>query len=113
VYGVVTRRSAVLPQIKYVTFVCTKCNHTAGPFYQDSADPIKISQCSACNSRGPFAVKSEMSSYRDFQKITLQESPGSVPPGRLPRHKEVILLGDLVDSVRPGEEIVRTIILFN
>ncbi len=39
--------------------------------------------------------------------MTLQESPGSVPPGRLPRHREVILLADLIDSAKPGEEIVR------
>ena len=38
--------------------------------------------------------------------MTLQESPGSVPAGRLPRHKEVILQADLVDCARPGEEIV-------
>ena len=36
--------------------------------------------------------------YRNYQKVTLQESPGSVPAGRLPRSKEVILLNDLVDS---------------
>lgn len=44
--------------------------------------------------------------YRNYQKITLQESPGSVPPGRLPRTKEIILLGDLIDTARPGEEVV-------
>ena len=38
--------------------------------------------------------------------MTLQESPGSVPPGRLPRHREVILLWDLIDRAKPGEEIV-------
>lgn len=43
--------------------------------------------------------------------MTLQESPGSVPPGRLPRTKEIILLGDLIDSARPGEEIVILIFL--
>lgn len=37
--------------------------------------------------------------------MTLQESPGSVPPGRLPRHREVVLLWDLIDSAKPGEEI--------
>lgn len=39
--------------------------------------------------------------------MTLQESPGSVPAGRLPRHREVILLWDLIDFAKPGEEIVR------
>lgn len=43
--------------------------------------------------------------YRNYQKLTLQESPGTVPAGRLPRHKEVILLNDLIDIARPGEEI--------
>lgn len=32
-----------------------------------------------------------------------KESPGSVPPGRVPRHKDVILLADLIDRARPGE----------
>jgi len=44
---------------------------------------------------------------RNYQKMTLQESPGSVPAGRLPRHREVILLWDLIDNAKPGEEIVR------
>ena len=48
--------------------------------------------------------------YNDYQKITLQENPGSVPPGRLPRHREAILFGDLIDSAKPGEEIVRILI---
>ena len=44
--------------------------------------------------------------YRNYQKMTLQESPGSVPAGRLPRHREVILLWDLIDCAKPGEEVV-------
>ena len=43
--------------------------------------------------------------YRNYQKITLQEAPGSVAAGRLPRHKEVVLLHDLIDQARPGEEV--------
>ncbi len=50
-------------------------------------------------------VNSSETVYRDFQKLTLQESPGSVPAGRLPRSKEVILTNDLIDVARPGEEI--------
>lgn len=46
--------------------------------------------------------------YRNYQKLTLQESPGIVPAGRLPRYKEVILLNDLIDCARPGEEIVKS-----
>ena len=31
--------------------------------------------------------------------------PGTVPAGRLPRHREVVLLWDLIDSAKPGEEV--------
>ncbi|KAG8750880.1 MCM DNA helicase complex subunit, partial [Ceratobasidium sp. 423] len=74
VSGVVTRRSGVFPQLKYVKFDCNKCGGVLGPFYQDTTKEVR-------------------------------ESPGSVPAGRLPRHREVILLWDLIDSAKPGEEI--------
>ena len=45
--------------------------------------------------------------YKNYQRITMQESPGKVPAGRLPRSKDSILLDDLVDTVKPGDEIVR------
>jgi DNA replication licensing factor MCM2 len=105
VAGVVTRRTGVFPQLKYVKFDCQKCNTVLGPFFQDTSKELKISYCSACESRGPFVVNSEQTVYRNYQKMTLQESPGSVPAGRLPRHREVILLWDLIDVAKPGEEV--------
>ena len=44
--------------------------------------------------------------YQNYQKIKLQESPGKVAAGRLPRSKDAILLADLVDYCKPGDEIV-------
>ncbi|EEH47383.2 MCM DNA helicase complex subunit MCM2 [Paracoccidioides brasiliensis Pb18] len=88
VSGVVTRRTGVYPQLKYVMFNCTKCGITLGPFQQESNAEIKISFCQNCQSRGPFTLNSEKTEYRNYQKMTLQESPGTVPAGRLPRHRE-------------------------
>jgi DNA replication licensing factor MCM2 len=105
VNGVVTRRTGVFPQLKYVKFDCTKCGVTLGPFPQDSNQEVKLSFCQNCQSRGPFSLNSEKTVYRNYQKLTLQESPGTVPAGRLPRHREVILLWDLIDSAKPGEEV--------
>ena len=31
--------------------------------------------------------------------------PGKVPPGRVPRYKDVILVADMIDCARPGEEV--------
>lgn len=105
VSGVVTRRSGVFPQLKWVKYNCSKCNELLGPFYQDIHNEIKIRTCPNCQSKGPFTVNMEQTAYRNYQKLTIQESPGTVPPGRLPRHREVICLWDLIDKAKPGEEI--------
>lgn len=105
VSGVVTRRTGVFPQLKYVMFICDKCSITLGPFQQELAAEVKISCCQNCQSRGPFTLSSDKTVYRNYQKLTLQESPSAVPAGRLPRQREVILLADLIDSAKPGDEI--------
>lgn len=45
--------------------------------------------------------------------MTIQETPGTVPPGRVPRQKEVYVLNDLVDLARPGDEVEITGIFQN
>ena len=59
VSGVVTRRSGVFPQLKYVKFDCRKCSAVLGPFYQDASKEVGISFCPACESKGPFKVNLE------------------------------------------------------
>ncbi|CAG8747361.1 4955_t:CDS:10, partial [Cetraspora pellucida] len=105
VSGVITRRTGVFPQLKYVKYNCAKCGGLLGPYTQDIQNEIKLNHCIHCQSKGPFILNTEQTVYSDYQKITLQESPGTVPAGRLPRHREVILLGELIDSAKPGEEI--------
>jgi DNA replication licensing factor MCM2 len=106
---VVTRRSGVLPQLRYVKYDCHVCGFVIGPFFVDAQDSQQNratpGACPQCQARGPFQVNSEQTVYRNFQRINLQESPGSVPAGRLPRSKTVVLTGDLIDVARPGEEV--------
>ncbi|KAG6578155.1 putative DNA replication licensing factor Mcm2 [Phytophthora cinnamomi] len=113
VSGVVTRRTSVFPQLLLVKVNCPGCSAVLGPFTQQSQQEVKLNACPECQYRGNFPVNSEQTVYRNFQKITLQESPGSVPPGRVPRSKDVVLVGDLIDKARPGDEIAVTGIYTN
>mmetsp|Transcript_26843 Transcript_26843/g.82571 ORF Transcript_26843/g.82571 Transcript_26843/m.82571 type:complete len:573 (-) Transcript_26843:1087-2805(-) len=105
VSGVVTRRSTVFPQLKIVHFRCLSCDVSLGPFRQNNTTEVRPDMCPCCQKRGPFRINQEQTIYGNYQKLAIQETPGSVPPGRMPRHKDVILLADLIDLARPGEEV--------
>lgn len=38
--------------------------------------------------------------------MTIQETPSEVLAGRIPRTKEIIVYGENVDAVRPGDEVM-------
>merc|ERR1712038_1073130 len=106
--GVVTASTGVLPQLSLIKYDCNKCNYVLGPFTQAQFQEVKPGTCPECQSQGPFQVNMELTLYKNYQRITIQESPGKVPAGRLPRSKDAILLGDLCDMCRPGDEIELT-----
>ncbi|KAL3821899.1 hypothetical protein ACHAXA_008433 [Cyclostephanos tholiformis] len=124
VSGVITRRSGVFPQLKLAYYDCMRCKFTTGPYRIEDAtshssgpgdggnggrgdisDSHSPTLCPECDSDGPFRLNPTRSRYRNYQRVNLQERPGSVPPGRVPRTKEVVFLDDLVDIARPGEEV--------
>jgi len=106
--GVVTRRSKVFNEVKRLWLRCAKCNSLSGPFDVCSDTQLKPGSCIDCQSKGPWRVDRQSTLYRNHQKLTMQESPGSVEPGKMPRSKDVVLTGDMVDTVRPGDELQLT-----
>jgi len=106
--GVVTSSTGVLPQLSLIKYDCDKCSYILGPFVQTQNQETKPGVCPECQSRGPFSINMEETLYKNYQRIAIQESPGKVPAGRLPRSKDAILLGDLCDTCRPGDEIELT-----
>lgn len=100
--GVVTRRSGVFSLYSIVKFTCMKCKGTFGPFVGKN---IKPTTCFECQGTGPFIINTNETIYKDFQKLTVQEMPGTVPSGSLPRSKEILLYFDLIDSCKPGDEV--------
>lgn len=111
--GVVTSVTSVLPQLSVIRYDCNKCSFVLGPFYQTQNTEIKPGSCPECQSQGPFEINMEQTVYKNYQRVTIQESPGKVPAGRLPRSKDTILLDDLVDTCKPGDEIELTGIYHN
>ncbi|KAK2500663.1 hypothetical protein MC885_013142 [Smutsia gigantea] len=111
--GVVTSCTGVLPQLSLVKYNCNKCSFVLGPFCQSQNQEVKPGSCPECQSAGPFEVNMEETIYQNYQRIRIQESPGKVAAGRLPRSKDAILLADLVDSCKPGDEIELTGIYHN
>ena len=112
--GVVTKRSGVFPEQKQSYYRCTGCQDLKGPYYNNSNEDIKqfLGSCAICTNN-KFELDDFMCVYSNYQKWTIQETPGSVPPGRVPRQKEVYILNDLVDSARPGDEVEITGIFIN
>lgn len=111
--GVVTATTGVLPQLSVIKYDCVKCGYVLGPFVQSQNAEIKPGSCPECQSIGPFSINMEQTLYRNYQKVTLQESPGRIPAGRIPRSKDCILLADLCDQCKPGDEIEVTGIYTN
>ncbi|KAH8031142.1 hypothetical protein HPB51_013259 [Rhipicephalus microplus] len=106
--GVVTSTTGVLPQLSLVKYDCNKCSYVLGPLVQSQNQEVKPGSCPECQSTGPFTINMEQTVYQNYQRISIQESPGKVSAGRLPRSKDAILLSDLCDSCKPGDEIELT-----
>jgi DNA replication licensing factor MCM2 len=109
VLGVITRRGTVYPSLQLAHYRCLSCKSTQGPFRveEEGENVVRTyepDECPVCEGT-MFKLDPSLSQYRNFQKVNLQETPGSVPPGRVPRTKEILFTNDLIDVARPGEEV--------
>lgn len=105
--AVVTRRSVVHPRLREVTVGCS-CGYEAMPVEIGAGKSIRQvlqGTCPECQSMGTFQLKTESTLYENYQVLLCQERPCDTLAGRVPRSKEVVLTGDLVDKVKPGESI--------
>ena len=85
--GVVTRRTGVFPQMVYLAFKCRYCNQITDGIKQTGDREVKPEMCVFCQRKDGLQFYSERTVYRNYQKMTIQESPGTVPAGRIPRSK--------------------------
>ena len=85
------------PQMKSVVYDCNSCGKSTVPFPVENGVEARPIQCDLCQGKG-FKINTQKTEYGNYQRITLQETPGSVPPGRVPRYKDVSLLGTVTNS---------------
>jgi DNA replication licensing factor MCM7 len=107
--AMVARCSDVKPQAKVVTYACEECGFET---YQEVTGrtfmPIEKCKSPVCvqyNSNSKLLMQSRGSKFCKFQELKIQELPGQVPTGHIPRMMTVHLLGELTRTAAPGDEI--------
>jgi replicative DNA helicase Mcm len=66
--------------------------------------------CAQCGSK-VFEFLEGLSTYVDFQEISIKELPEELYPGQLPKTMNVSLLDDLVDVCQPGQAVFVTAVV--
>ena len=119
VAGTVVRCGAAKSLAAFKTYRCNACKET----FRVEADLQlygEIPLPNSCPGREEQKVKTkrcrglafeelpEMTVWKDYREVKLQESFGSVAAGRVPQSLWVMLAGNLVGSCSPGDEITVT-----
>ena len=105
--GSVIRAGFIRPMITAVPFVCRKCSTPTAQAVPcvDGIFPEYRGTCHECEGR-TFAPMREEATMDDFQIIRIQEElDNESGAGRVPRTIDCELLGDLVDSCVPGDQV--------
>lgn len=111
VEGIIIRQSIVKPLLIQGIFQCTRKGCEEIHFVpQEGGYYTEPSKCNnpQCTNTSSFKLltKDENTIYTDFQSVTVQEKPESLPPGQIPRSVPARLIGDLVDTVRAGDRAI-------
>lgn len=108
--GIVTRCSLVRPKMVKSVHYCptTKLFHQRE--YRDATMSSTLPPTSSVipqtdEEDNPLETEFGLCTFRDHQRISIQEMPERAPPGQLPRSTDVILDEDLVDKCKPGDRI--------
>ncbi len=105
--GVVLRVSPKFMIVLETTLICPKCGRRYRVRADESGRIERRGECD-CGYKGLFKIDHKEDFLVDCQKITIQEKPEELPPGEVPYSTEVMVEGDLVDSVKPGDRVALT-----
>ncbi|VBB29325.1 unnamed protein product, partial [Acanthocheilonema viteae] len=102
--GQVVRTHPVYPELHKGVFICDDCG-TKVKNVEQQFRYTPPAQCAnqQCSNRGRFQLDIYESSFIDFQKIRMQETQAELPRGSIPLSLDVILRGELVETIQPGD----------
>ncbi|KAI0032481.1 ATP dependent DNA helicase [Vararia minispora EC-137] len=109
--GIVTRCSLVRPKMLRSVHYCPETGHFHAREYRDATSstsnqaPTSSITPQTDDDGNPLQMEYGFSTFRDHQRISIQEMPERAPAGQLPRSTDVILDEDLVDRCKPGDRI--------
>jgi len=104
VEGIISRVSDIKPTPVRAVYICNDCGNEMVRYqepYLPMARPLK---CDACGSRN-IELNIARSIFENVQSLRIQDDPSVLSGRTLPRHLDVIVLGDLVDYVAPGDRV--------
>jgi replicative DNA helicase Mcm len=106
VEGVMTRVSDVKPEVRQAVFKCLRCHEeTTVPQTEEVFRQPLTCENPNCGKKGPFKLVVELSEFRDWQSLRIQERPEELRGGRIPRHLDAIVRDDFVDKASPGNRV--------
>ncbi|KAK1929617.1 DNA replication licensing factor MCM3 [Phytophthora citrophthora] len=109
VHGIVTKCSAVRPKVVRSVHYCKETNAILSREYRDNTSITGAPTSSVYPTKDEngnlLETEFGLSQYKDYQMISMQETPETAPLGQLPRSCEVIVENDIVDKCKPGDRV--------
>ncbi|KZV92096.1 ATP dependent DNA helicase [Exidia glandulosa HHB12029] len=108
--AIVTRCSLVRPKMVKSVHYCPATTIFHAREYRDATTAGHLPPTTSITPQkdendNPLQMEYGLSTFRDHQRISIQEMPERSPAGQLPRSIDVILDDDLVDQCKPGDRI--------
>lgn len=109
VHGIITKCSAVRPKVVKSVHYCKETNAILSREYRDNTSltgPPTSSVYPTKDEQGNYLeTEFGLSQYKDYQMLSMQETPETAPLGQLPRSCDVIVENDIVDKCKPGDRV--------
>uniref|UniRef100_A0A0N5AJT2 DNA replication licensing factor MCM6 n=1 Tax=Syphacia muris TaxID=451379 RepID=A0A0N5AJT2_9BILA len=103
--GQIVRTHPVHPELCKGVFTCNDCGVTIENIEQQFRY-TQPAQCTnpQCLNRSRFTLDIFQSTFIDFQKLRIQETQAELPRGSIPRSFDIIVRGEIVENVQPGDK---------